>query len=470
MTPSRLWQFQLHSFSFAAPLARGGDVELLESLITSWIAAHPVTARSVRVSWNSYTISNRIENWAYAEMVLDRSWPAPIRASLRQQAAFLARRLEYDLRGNHLVRNAAALLLAASWIKAPEAVQWRRRALQALDTCLRRQVLPDGGHYERSPMYHLLVMEDFVQSLCLLRYEELSSPVRLRLEETLSRMADFAVAMQRGDGAIALMNDSVLGIAPAPRELLGRVSRLLEGRRELPQARPDRLNLFPDSGFAVVAGGGWRAIVDGGPLGPNEQPGHAHCDLGSVLADLEGEPILEDTGVFEYQAGQRRHYARSTAAHNTLQVDGLEQGDVWGEFRLGRRARPIALAAPNEHLCQLQFAWPGAPVRHKRTVELGSHGLRIDDEITGRGMHAFTLRWHFAPDVVPVRPDELSLFVSANGTHFQTHLDADWDWKLELTPFYPEFGRERRRYCLLGRRSAKLPVRVSTRFEALVVQ
>ena len=60
----------------------------------------------------------------------------------------------------------------------------------------------------------------------------------------------------------------------------------------------------------------------------------------SVLLDFEGQNILTDTGVSQYEEGEQRQYERGTSAHNTVVLDGLEQAEIWKSFRVGRRGHP----------------------------------------------------------------------------------------------------------------------------------
>jgi hypothetical protein len=95
------------------------------------------------------------------------------------------------------------------------------------------------------------------------------------------------------------------------------------------------------TGYYVVKGDGDMIVFDCGEIGPDYQPGHAHCDTLSFELYLDGQRILTNTGNHDYGVGATRAYARSTRAHNTVVVDDSEQSEVWGAFRVGRRARPL---------------------------------------------------------------------------------------------------------------------------------
>ena len=171
-----------------------------------------------------------------------------------------------------------------------------------------------------------------------------------------------------------------------------------------PTRRPARpLLLLPETGLARAAAGSWELLADIGLPCPRELPAHAHADTLTCLVHVDSEPLLVDTGTSTYTAGAVRDHERSTAAHNTVEIDGQDSTEVWGAFRAGRRARVgnvstaasaemVTVEAEHDGYRHLK----GAP-RHHRRWSLTGHGLRVDDQISGRGRHQVVLRWHVAP-------------------------------------------------------------------------
>src|ERR1019366_1742442 len=62
-----------------------------------------------------------------------------------------------------------------------------------------------------------------------------------------------------------------------------------------------------------------------------------------IVAAARLWPLLVDTAASTYERRPVREYERSTAAHNTVEVDRAESTEVWGAFRAGRRARGLQL-------------------------------------------------------------------------------------------------------------------------------
>ena len=148
----RLWTYNLHYFddlnAEVAASRRGWHHDLLER----WVAENPPGQGA---GWEPYPLSRRIVNWIKWEL-RGSELPAACRSSLAVQARWLLGRLEYHLLGNHLCANAKALVYAGLFFAGREAEGWYSRGMRILERELRDQVLADGGHFERSTMYHAI--------------------------------------------------------------------------------------------------------------------------------------------------------------------------------------------------------------------------------------------------------------------------------------------------------------------------
>ncbi len=334
---SHLWNYQLHYFGFAPLAARAlverSDVSAWKAcrrLIESWIAEARVGRSD---GWDAYPISLRVVNWIYAYALVtereDESFLAKWRASIFDQLGFLSRHLEHHLLANHLLKNVKALVIGGlffqneRWLKAGERLLWRE---------LDEQVLADGGHYERSPMYHAQVLADFLESYALLvAFERMKRDAKI--EAQLQAMADFLLAMSYADGTLALFNDSANTAETRPQPILKTAKRVVESS---PQVKTN----FPQIGYYVWASSNERKkiIVDAGEPSVGYNTAHAHNDLLSYELRLDGQPFIVDSGVHGYGGDRFREYCRSTRAHNTVMFDGVEQSEVWSTFRMARQA------------------------------------------------------------------------------------------------------------------------------------
>src|SRR5207247_8423600 len=109
--------------------------------------------------------------------------------SLYLQAAYLYRNLETYVLGNHYLENARALVFAGvNFGGQGEAAAWLEKGRQIIRSETPEQILADGGSFERSPMYHALALEAYLDLLNLLPAGDTIRPV---LVDAVRRMGDF---------------------------------------------------------------------------------------------------------------------------------------------------------------------------------------------------------------------------------------------------------------------------------------
>ncbi len=413
---STLWGYHLHYFDSAPALAwaasRGDQVavETLNMWLRSWIER----CRPGRgPGWDPFPISQRLVNWMWVELVagrtMDPGLAALMRSSALQQTAYLADHLEFHLMANHLLANVKALYLAAViWKEDRRADRWRRRAEKLLQREIAEQVLSDGGHFERSLMYHDVVLYDLLEVALLAQAAGVPDPVP---RDVLRRMAAFRMALAHADGSRARFNDIVDGLVPGP-EQIGSLYELHDPGWESRAPSQVALSASGYYGFRDERRGECF-FIDAGEPGARYQPGHAHCDLLSFEFSLFGRPWIVDPGAAGYADDPFRHYARSTRAHNTLMIGGREQSEIWGVFRMGRRARVEWARAGGRADRSWSFDGAYRPhfdrrILHQRLVTRGGDGVwRVRDRITG-SQASIEGALHFHPDVlVEVAGDRL---------------------------------------------------------------
>ena len=203
---SLLWRFHLNYFDWAPRLASEGRLDELERQIAGWIASNPAGRQP---AWHPYPTSLRIVNWIRALKLLGTpSTCSHWIHSLRRQAAFLESHLEFHLGGNHLIENAFSLLVAGLFFDGDAARRWAREGLLLLTDELDKQVLPDGGHVERSLSYHFRVNLVCREAICLLAANGRDVPAKLHAVH--ERMSAFTEGVRHADGNVPLFHDSQL--------------------------------------------------------------------------------------------------------------------------------------------------------------------------------------------------------------------------------------------------------------------
>ncbi len=474
---SRLWRYNLHYFNYLLGKARLSEQAAL-SLIRHWIRENPPGTAD---AWDPFPTSLRIVNWIkyIGGGITDQSEPTAvlmdISESIYEQTCWLASWLEHHILANHIFKNAKALLFAGFFFSGPQALRWRTQGLNLLRRELAEQILPDGGHFERSPMYHAMILEDCLDmiNVCHPQLQASHSPAfvqktsktgntlwripetklsssRLkdfcdRLLHTSEKMMHYLVGMTHPDGQMALFNDAAFGIERSPENLQIFFENLTGKRVVIPQGP---IWSFPESGYFILAPQtGDRLIMDCGPVGPDYQPGHAHCDLLSFELSLQGRRVIVDSGCFQYEDASIRQYNRGNAGHNSVTIDGRNQSEVWGAHRVARRAYPIEARLEARAHGSLCFSGAhngyrhlsGSPI-HRRTVTWSGDELLIEDRVEGCGRHDIQSRLHIHPNLLVVinngkatiHDGPVLLAIIAPAGSGRIELEAGW--------YCPEFG------------------------------
>ncbi len=210
-------------------------------------------------------------------------------------------------------------------------------------------------------------------------------------------------------------------------------------------------------------------------MGPDYQPGHAHCDTLSYELHVAGVPVVVDSGTFDYEPGPLRHYLRSTAAHNTVRLDGQEQSEIWGAFRVARRARPVSATLGDWDAGQLVFTGehdgyrrlPGSP-RHRREIRMGAGRWEIRDTVTGAGQHRVESFLHLHPAVAVKQVTERELYLTAPGDVVLRLVVGPAGTLQQATGYYcPRFGERLASGALVLEHTGALPVELSYVFERI---
>jgi len=443
-----LWQFNLHYFGYLHLLDRAHEKI---ALCHEWIKGNPVGSQP---GWYAFPTSLRIVNWCKAGI----HDPA-IQESLYQQAAYLYRNLETHLLGNHLLENARALIFAGLYFRDQgEAAKWLDEGLDIYRDQTPEQILNDGGHFERSPMYHALMLEGYLDVLNVLPDEH---PDRSWLSETAGRMITYLASITHPGNRIALFNDATQEIAPSTDALCDYGEHLLG-------IEPEREYAFPDTGYFIHEHEGMYFVIDGGAIGPDYLPAHAHADIFSYELSVNGVLFIVDSGVYEYQAGDMRDYVRSTPAHNTVCVDSVDQAECWHSFRVARRYAPYNVSFRRDaDGCRFEGTFDGYAhligdeIVHRRVVNGDDEQRRmcISDYIEGQGNHRVESIIHLHPEVeCIIRRGEAVL--QRNGKRLTIQVDGAV-FNKEKGWYCPEFGKRTENDVLVLRVEKRLPQRLS---------
>jgi uncharacterized heparinase superfamily protein len=462
----KLWRYNQHYFDDLNAIGATRRFDWHRELVFDWINSNPPGKGT---GWEPYPTSLRIVNWV-KWLSIGKHFSKPYLESLAIQTRWLSKRLEYHLLGNHLFANAKALIFAGSFFAGKEASVWLKTGLSIVENELPEQVLPDGGQFELSTMYHALAVEDMLDLLNILR-RVISAPDEhsalllnqvmtcvVEIEQRLPGMLRWLNVMRHPDGEIAFFNDAAFCIAPSCNELLEYAVRL--NVNPLP-VEPDTAIVLNESGYFRLSNAIATVHFDAAPIGPDYLPGHAHADTLSLELSLFCQRVFVNSGTSEYGISEERHRQRSTAAHNTLEISGENSSEIWSGFRVARRAYPSAKSCETRGKIQEASAWHSGyqrlspPVLIGRSITLAPGYLVIEDQVEGSFRSAVS-RFYCHPSVAVSQISSDTVRLQLEGGQI-VHLVIDGDAELSVTQatWHPEFGLVQENQCIVIQVAAK---------------
>ncbi len=429
--------------------------------IRHWTRENPVP---FGVNWACpMDVAIRAVNWLWGLAFflgapeVDDAFLASVLASLVAHGRHIARHLEIGADGitsNHYLANVTGLAyLALVLPEVRDAESWRRVGLEAVFREMDQQVTPDGVDYESSIPYHRLVSEMFLSVAILCRVS--GAPIPPRFLERLGLMAEFTLAYTKPNGLAPQVGDAddgrlhiltgypdwerrdhrhLLAVAgevldrddlreagaAAREEALWLCGRLqVTGGRPIGRAALPPSSAFPEAGIYILRGPRVHLTFTCGPVGTRGIGNHKHNDLLGFELNVDGEDVIVDPGNYLYTPDPvARNRFRSTAAHATVMVDGVEQNRL-GEgslFWLYVDAHPRCLVwESSAELDAVEAEHDGYarltdPVRHRRRVQLDKArmSVAIMDLFEGSGRHEACWRFPLAPGCRVVQADVMA--------------------------------------------------------------
>lgn len=377
----KLWTYNLNYFEYLNQKSSSLHTVDFKRLINDFIDELPF----LKNANEPFPTSLRIINWVKYFLANNLSDNKKWNNSLYSQLYVLKDQLEYHLLGNHLLENGFALLMGGIYFDDKLIYD---KGFEILENQLEQQILDDGAHFELSSMYHSLMLYrllDCIQMLALSSNHSSQCLKSLLLKPYAEKMLGWLKQMMYEHDSLPHFNDSASGIAPEPKSLFvyGNVLGLIP--KELP---------LSNSGYRRLKNQFIDAIVKCGAIGPDYIPGHAHADTFSFECRISGNPVIVDTGISTYEKNELRQKQRSTESHNTVMCNGRNSSEVWGGFRVARRAKTKILKDNADILNMVHFGYE-EPV--SRQMELCSNTLTITDMVKGEAVAIL----HFHPDAQP---------------------------------------------------------------------
>ncbi len=404
--------------------------------IRTWIEQNPYPRG---INWASaLEVALRALSWLWVDHLVGSYMPPALRPpfleALHAHGAHLRTNLSvYFSPNTHLLGEAVALHALGTFFQNPE---WRATGAAIVHRGIKRQVRDDGAYFEQSTYYH-------VYALDMLLFHAILQPPQADYQDRLGWMARFLRAVAGPQREIPFIGDDDGGRFFHPYGSHARYARATiaacaacDVAEDVTYAAEDlhpiaawwlgvvdggnRAHLkserFADSGFAVLTDGATHCVVDAGPFGPF-RGGHTHASKLSFTLCRDGEWLLCDPGTYTYVAdpGLRNRF-RGTAMHNTVRIDGLDQGTpadtfAWQERPAAQVTAWITGAARDELEAECRYRG----FRHvRRIVWEKPSRIFVTDEIEGpAGTHELEQFWHAGPEARVLSPREIALGAGA---------------------------------------------------------
>ncbi len=407
----------------------------------------------------------------------EQVWLDRVTASLWHHLLFIESHLEFShlMRSNHYLSNLFGLAALSCCLRGPGMRRRLDRYSRLLQAEIPHQTYADGGDFEASTGYHVFAAQLFLCGRLFLRARGAS--IRPEFESRLRAMFSILTELsddqcrlpQIGDcddGRAELLSSDLRNAMLPPHERdslkvpgligLGRAIFGLTDKGEKTDAAwfglsstqvshemaqpARRVAVFEKSRLARVCAGGASVIFCAMPNGIGGKGSHTHNDKLSFTLQIGAHELFCDSGTCVYTRDVKaRNEFRSTAAHNTVRVAGLEQNSISPSpleaFRLGNEAivSPIEVT---EFADGIQFrasctAFRRIGIAHARTLRLyEDHRLIIEDELLGNGEFPVEMFFQVAPEW---RIMELSASGSSHSCRLAGPGEANVEWSASST-------------------------------------
>ena len=374
----KLWTYNLNYFDFLNQenISKETGLQLIQdfikndALLKDGKEPYPISLRGI--NWVKFLSNNQLKDEV-------------INNTLYFHYCILFKNLEYHLLGNHLLENAFSLLFGAYYFQHEKFYAVSKKLLISE---LNEQVLKDGAHFELSPMYHQIILSRLLDSIQLIKLNSKWKKDYLLsfLEQKASLMISWLQNITFSSGKIPMVNDATYNIAPSSIQLFSYAKNLGIINQKIP---------LSDSGYRKIISDNYELFIDVGNVGPDYQPAHAHSDTFNFELIKEGDPIFVDTGISTYEKNNKRLEERSTHSHNTVEINSQNQTEVWGGFRVARRAKIINLKENNRSISASHDGYKQKGLIHNRVFEWSDYEITIRDFLNQSSLNKAQAHFHF---------------------------------------------------------------------------
>ncbi len=355
---------------------------------------------------------------------------------------------------NHLIGETAGLFMVGYLFPGfKDAAKWEKQAWDILVDQVEKQFHSDGASVEQATFYHHFTLGFYLQAIALKNLNGESVPPKVcnRVEKAL----EFAMVMTKPDGTLPYMGDiddarsiyfrqptnwnflscQTMGAIWFNRPDMKFTSQkyqeeafwMLDGDgqkkyEKLESEAPKDKTIFMDEcGYSIFRSGyenaSHYAHMDSGPIAHgvfyDETPSaaHGHADLLAIELAAFGDSYLVDPGFSNYRGDFDWHcYFRSTAAHNTIEINGESQAKQGGILVWSHAPKFKVLQKRDGHLikgvCAEHYGYSrqeGKPIHRRHFAFVDQKFWIVFDEIYSADSvdktHSIKPHFHFNSDI-----------------------------------------------------------------------
>jgi len=402
----KLWNYNLNYFDFLnqKEIKKEDGLRLMRHFADAY--------KDIRNGKESYPTSLRIVNWIKF-ISKNHIKDDDLNKIVKEDSERLISNLEYHILGNHFFENGCALFFSSFYF---DDKSYLSKSLKILINELDEQILNDGAHFELSPMYHQVVLLRLLDCINLIELNP--DKVDISIAKTFRHKASLMVSWLKqitfSDGSIPLVNDSAQNVYPDSVKLIE-----YSKKTNIKEC----LTSLSESGYRMIKNIDYELMIDVGEIGASYQPAHAHADTFNFLLNVKGNSLIVDAGISTYNHSKKRFLERSTRSHNTVSVNDENSSEVWGNFRVGNRAKILELIGGENFIQASHNGYKKFNIIHQRRWEWEHDCILINDKLTGNVSENAKAYFHFHPqssvsqihDVIKVNEDLEIDFTNADG-------------------------------------------------------
>lgn len=386
------WRAALHGFRWLADLAAVGS-EVAWKTARDWTAdwLHRFEIYD-RLAWRADVTGDRLFAWLehFEQLAVDEALRRTLLQSFARQTRHLTRVAHRETPG--LPRLAALRGLVAA-LAAEGQDRALTRALEHLSREVDLQILPDGGHVERSPAAQLWALRYLVDARAALTASQ--SEIPGAVQQTIDRAAPMLRFFRHADGGLALFNGANEDDSP----LIDRVLNRADAKGRAPSTAPH-------CGFERLRAGHSLVLFDCGKPPAAGFDRNAHAGPLAFEMSYGRDRLIVNCGAYHGPSAEWRMAMRATAAHSTLIVADTSAVEFRSDGSIAAGPREVTSMRAEDAGAQ----WVAAThdgykkshgLTHARQLFLASDGedLRGEDRLTGRAGQGFVIRFHLHPNV-----------------------------------------------------------------------